>query len=142
MDKNAFVSSMVPNRNYRLITDLYIRTVNIIAEQAESKWTPIRNILYKFYDDIGYSRLQNSVIGNQAQQFNDLYRKDANGNRLLRLLNPYDSNDMAQISTHRGVKQQFLKKILFEFAKIRYPMNGIKFDFTSESDPALQSFIE
>ena len=142
MDKNVFVSSRVPNRNFRLITDLYIRTINTIAEQAESKWIPIRNILYKFYDDIGYSRLQNSVIGNQAQQFNDLYRKDANGNRLLRLLNPYDSNDMAQISTHRGVKQQFLKKILFEFAKIRYPMNGIKFDFTSESDPALQSFIE
>ena len=54
MDKNAFVSSRVPNRNYRLITDLYIRTINTIAEQAESKWTPIRNILYKFYDDIGY----------------------------------------------------------------------------------------
>lgn len=49
---------------------------------------------------------------------------------------------MAQIQTHRGIKQQFLKKILFEFAKIRYPMNEIKFDFTSESDPALQSFIE
>lgn len=142
MDKNAFVSSRVSNRNYRLITDLYTKTINTIAEQAESKWIPIRNILYKFYDDIGYSRLQNSVIGNQAQQFNDLYRKDANGNRLLRLLNPYNSNDMAQIQTHRGIKQQFLKKILFEFAKIRYPMNGIKFDFTSESDPALQSFIE
>lgn len=142
VDKNVFVSSRVPNRNYRLITDLYTKTINTIAEQAESKWIPIRDILYKFYDDIGYSRVQNSIIGNQAQQFNDLYRKDANGNRLLRLLNPYDSNDMAQIQTHRGIKQQFLKKILFEFAKIRYPMNGIKFDFTSESDPALQSFIE
>lgn len=142
VDKNVFVSSRVPNRNYRLITDLYTKTINTIAEQAESKWIPIRDILYKFYDDIGYSRIQNSVIGNQAQQFNDLYRKDANGNRLLRLLNPYDANDMAQIQSHRGIKQQFLKKILFEFAKIRYPMNGIKFDFTSESDPALQSFIE
>lgn len=99
-------------------------------------------MFYKFYDDIGYSRLQNTIIGNQAQQFNDLYRKDANGNKLLRLLNPYDSNDMAQIQSHRGIKQQFLKKILFEFAKIRYPMKGIKFDFTSESDPALQAFIE
>lgn len=142
VDKNGFVSSRVPNRNYRLITDLYTKTINTIAEQAESKWIPIRDILYKFYDDIGYTRLQNATIGNQAQQFNDLYRKDANGNRLLRLLNPYDSNDMAQIQSHRGIKQQFLKKILFEFAKIRYPMNGIKFDFTSESDPALQSFIE
>lgn len=142
VDKNVFVSSRVPNRNYRLITDLYTKTINTIAEQAESKWIPIRELLYRFYDDIGYSRVQNSVIGNQAQQFNDLYRKDANGNRLLRLLNPYDSNDMAQIQSHRGIKQQFLKKILFEFAKIRYPMNGIKFDFTSESDPALQSFIE
>lgn len=142
MNKNAFISSRVPNRNVQLITNLYTETIRTIAEQADSKWIPIRNLLYKFYEDIGYSRLQNSVIGNQAQQFNDLYRKDANGNRLLRLLNPYDTYDMSQISTHRGIKQQFLKKILFEFAKIRYPMNGIKFNFTSESDPALQSFIE
>ena len=142
IDKNVFVSSRVNNRNFLIISDLYTKTINTIAEQAESKWVPIRDLLYKFYNDIGYSRLQNSTLGNQAQQFNDLYRRDANGNRLLRLLNPYDSNDMAQIKTHRGIKQQFLKKVLFEFAKIRYPMNGIRFDFTSESDPALQSFIE
>lgn len=142
MSKNVFISSRIPNRNVRLISDLYTKTINSIAEQAESKWIPIRKLLYKFYDDIGYTRLQNSTIGNQAQQFNDLYRRDANGNRLLRLLNPYDANDMAQIQSHRGAKQQFLKRILFEFAKIRYPMNNIRFDFTSESDPALQVFIE
>lgn len=32
MDKNVFVSSRVPNRNVRLITDLYTRTINTIAE--------------------------------------------------------------------------------------------------------------
>lgn len=32
VDKNGFVSSRVPNRNYRLITDLYTKTINTIAE--------------------------------------------------------------------------------------------------------------
>jgi hypothetical protein len=32
MDKNAFVSSRVPSRNYRIITDLYTKTINTIAE--------------------------------------------------------------------------------------------------------------
>lgn len=32
VDKNVFVSSRVPNRNYRLITDLYTKTINTIAE--------------------------------------------------------------------------------------------------------------
>lgn len=142
IDRHVFISSRVPNRNFRLVTSIYTRAINNIAEQAEAKWISMRDLFFKFYDDIGYSRVQNSTIGNQASQFNDLYRKDRNGNRTLRLLNPYDENDMAQIKTHRGVKQQFLKKILFEFAKIRYPMRGIKFNFTSESDPALQRFIE
>ena len=141
IDRNVLISSRVPNRNFLIIQDLYTKTINTIAEKTENRWIPIRQLIFKFYDDIGYSRLQNSTIGNQAQQFNDLYKKDANGNRLLRLLNPYDSHDMAQIQSHSGVKQQFLKRILFEFAKVRYPMNGIKFDFSSESDPALQQFI-
>lgn len=142
INRNAMVSSRVPNRNFQLVVNLYTETINKIAEQAESKWVPIRKLLFKFYDDIGYSRIQNSTIGNLAQQFDDLYRRDINGKKLLRLLNPYDAYDMAQIKTHRGVKQQFLKRILFEFAKIKYPMNGIKFNFTSESDPNLQAFIE
>lgn len=142
VSKNAFISSRVPNRNMQIITDLYTRTINTIAEKTESKWVPIRKLLFQFYDDIGYSRFQNSTVGNLAQQFDDLYMRDVNGKRLLRLLNPYDPNDMAQIKDKRGIKQQFLKRILFEFAKVRYPMKGIKFNFTSESDPALQEFIQ
>lgn len=142
MDRYGFVSGSVPNRNFRIIVDLYTKTINSIAEQAENKWVPIRKLLYKYYDDIGYTKLQNATIGNQASQFEDLYRKDNQGHNLLRLLNPYDVNDMAQITSHKSVKQEFLKRILFEFAKVRYPMMGISFNFTSVEDPNLQAFIK
>jgi len=34
IDKNVFVSSRVPNSNFRIITDLYNRALNTIAEKA------------------------------------------------------------------------------------------------------------
>lgn len=143
IDKNVFISSRVPNRNFRIITDLYNRALNIIAEKAIQKWIPIRSFLKTYYDAIGYSRIQNSVLGNQAKQFQDLYKKDSQGNNTLELLNPYSKNDMAQIdSDKRNAKQQLLKRVLFEFAKIKYPNQGISFDYTSPDDAKLQDFIQ
>ena len=141
-DKYVYVSDRVPNRNFQIIVNQYTKAVNAIAEQTGDKWASLRSVFEEYYKNVGYTRLQNSTFGGQAKVFDDLYRRTKEGKRLLRLLNPYDPYDMSQIKEHRAIKQQFLKKILFEFAKIRYPMNGIKFDFTSESDPALQSFIE
>lgn len=141
LDRQVFVSSRVPNRNFQIITELYNKAINRIAERAMDQWIPARSLFHKFYDDIGYSRLQNSVIGNQSSQFDDLYRKDSKGNKSLQLLNPYDENDMAQIKTNRTIKQQFLKRILFKFAQTRYSMLHIPFDFTSAEDPKLQDFI-
>lgn len=144
IDKNVFVSSRVPNSNFRIITDLYNRALNTIAEKAVQKWIPIRSFFKTFYDEIGYSRLQNSILGNQAKQFQDLYKRDSQGNNTLELLNPYNPNEMAQIKNDgkKNAKQQFLKRILFEFAKIKYPNQGIQFDFTSADDPKLQEFIK
>lgn len=142
ISEHFYVSDLVPKENYQLIVNLYTKAINSIAEQTSKIYTPIRNVFFDFYDKIGYSRVQNSTMGGQAKQFDDLYKKDKNGNKLLRLLNPYDNNDIAQIQSHRDIKQKFLKKILFEFAKIRYPMNGIEFNFTDENDPALLKFIE
>lgn len=141
LDRQVFVSSKVPNRNYQIITELYNRTINRIAEEAMKRWIPIRSIFNNFYETIGYSRLQNSTIGNQANQFDDLYKKDAQGNNELRLLNPYDNTEMAQIQTHREEKRQFLKRILFNFAKTRYSMLNIPFNYTSAEDPKLLDFI-
>jgi hypothetical protein len=48
-------------------------------------------------------------------------------------------------STANNLKPEervLLKKALFTFAKVRSEMFGIKFDFTSENDPALIKFIE
>lgn len=142
MDKNVFISSRVPNRNFKIITDLYTKTLNSIAEQVEHKWIPIRQILFKYYDEVGYSRAQNTLVGGQVKTFEDLYKRDSQGNNLLRLLNPYDEYDMAQITSNKIAKQKFLKKVLFEFAKVRYPRKGITFKFSNEDDPLLLKFIE
>ena len=142
-DKYCYVADRVPNRNYQVIVDQYTKAINAISEQTGNKWASLRKIFEDYYDKVGYSRVQNSTLGGQARVFDDLYLRTKDGKRLLRLLNPYDPYDMGQIKPeHRAMKQQFLKKILYEFAKIKYPMRGIKFDFTSESDPALQTFIE
>ena len=140
-DKYAYVADRVPNRNFQIIVEQYTKAINAIAEQTGNKWASLRSVFEDFYNEIGYSRVQNSTLGGQALQFDDLYRKTKEGKKLLRLLNPYDIYDMSQIKNHRNTKQKFLKRILFEFAKIRYPMNGIKFDFTNEDDPALLIFI-
>lgn len=138
------VSSIIPNQNVEMITSQLSKTINKVADMFQQKWGAIRKIFFEYYDAVGYTRLQNSVIGGQETVFRDLYLKDARGNRTLRLLNPYDANDMAQInpSSHRDAKQKFLKKVLFEFAKIRYNKLGIDFSFKDCDDPDLLEFID
>jgi hypothetical protein len=69
------------------------------------KWKPIRTMLFKFYDDVNYTRFQNSTLGGQAKIFDNLFKRDKNGNKLLTLLNPYDDNDMAQITEDRDIRR-------------------------------------
>ena len=142
IDRNMMITSRIPSYNVRIVTDLYTRSINKIAEQTMEKWKPIRTMLFKFYDDVNYTRFQNSTLGGQAKIFDNLFKRDKNGNKLLTLLNPYDDNDMAQITEDRDIRRQFLKRILFEFAKVKYPMRGIKFEFNSAEDSRLQKFIE
>ena len=142
LDMEMFITSRIPNRNVLLITQEYAKAINKVSEKVGNKFANIRKLFYDYYDEIGYSRFRNSTLGMQEKAFSDLYVKDAKGNKTLRLLNPYNSNDMAQITSNRDAKQKFLKKILFEFAKIKYSMQGITFNFYSENDPKLQEFIE
>lgn len=144
IDMEMFITSRIPNRNVLLIVQEYTKAINKVSEKTGNKFSHIRKIFYDYYDEIGYSRLRNSTLGLQEKAFSDLYLTDAKGNKQLRLLNPYNAHDMAQITSNRDAKQKFLKKILFEFAKIKYSMQGIAFsdNFYSENDPKLQEFIK
>ena len=142
-DTKGMISNRLRNKNMQLITELYTRTINVISEKAMTHWEPIRKVFFQFYKDMGYSTTRNAVIGDLVRIFDDLYAKDERGERTLRLLNPYDDADMAQIpQDKREIKRKFLKRVLFEFARIKYPQQGISFDFSSEEDPNLQRFIE
>ena len=140
-DSKGMISSRIRNKNVQLVTELYTRTINEISEKVHIKWEPIRQVFFQFYKDMGYSTTRNAVRGDLVRIFDDLYAQDERGERTLRLLNPYDNADMAQIKDKREIKRKFLKRVLFEFAKVRYPQKGIAFNFKNENDPDLQEFI-
>jgi hypothetical protein len=41
-----------------------------------NKYTPIREIFMQFYEDAGYTKTQNALIGNQASVYESLYEVD------------------------------------------------------------------
>jgi hypothetical protein len=41
-----------------------------------TRYSPIKDIFMKFYEDAGYTKTQNAVIGNQASVYLNLYEKD------------------------------------------------------------------
>lgn len=57
------VSSIIPNQNVEMITSQLSKTINKVADMFQQKWGAIRKIFFEYYDAVGYTRLQNSVIG-------------------------------------------------------------------------------
>lgn len=83
-----------------------------------SRYAPVREIIQQYYKDCGYSDVQNSIIGNQATQYENLYEK-INGENTMRFKNPYDnSNDL------KPHERKFLKDILWEINQVRAEMMG------------------
>lgn len=97
------------------------------------RYSPIRSVFMEFYEKAGYTKTQNAIIGNQASVYKNLYEKDENGNRTMQFKNPYNEfNDL------KNYERDFLKKILFEFHKIRCEMLGRPNDIKNPDDPKLQ----
>jgi hypothetical protein len=54
------------------------------------RYAPIKKIIKKYYDAIGYTPLENSVIGNQNRVFTNLLEIDkTTGEKTMRFKNPY-----------------------------------------------------
>ena len=104
-----------------------------IANDMLTRYSPIRPIFMEFYEKAGYSKTQNALIGNQASVYKNLYETDPNGNRTMQFKNPYDEfNDL------KDYERDFLKKILYEFHKIRCEMLGRTNDIKGPDDPKLK----
>ena len=125
-------TSSINNSNVRQVSFMFQKAIDKIANTMVQKYTPIKDIFMKFYEDAGYTKTQNAIIGNQAVVYENLYEKDEDGNRLMQFKNPYDDfNDL------KDYERVFLKKILYEFHKVRCDVIGIKNDIKGIDDPKL-----
>lgn len=127
-------NNSITNSNIRQIGFMFQRSIDKIANDMVTKYSPIRNIFMEFYEDAGYTKTQNAIIGNQASVYTNLYELDLNGNRTMQFKNPYD-----EFNNLKDYERKFLKKILYEFHKVRCEMLGIINDIEGPNDPKLKS---
>ena len=127
-------NNSIANSNVRQVGFMFQKSIDKIANDMVTRYTPIRNIFMKFYEDAGYTKTQNALIGNQASVYTNLYELDLDGNRTMQFKNPYDEfNDL------KDYERDFLKKILYEFHKVRCEVIGIKNDIKGPDDEKLKT---
>jgi hypothetical protein len=127
-------NNSITNSNIRQIGFMFQRSIDKIANDMVTRYSPIRNIFMEFYENAGYTKTQNAVIGNQASVYTNLYELDLNGNRTMQFKNPYD-----EFNNLKPYEREFLKKILYEFHKVRCEMLGITNDIEGPNDSKLKS---
>ena len=120
---------------------MFTRTVDDIASKVKEEYNHIYNFTMDFYNDMGFGGARASVIGDQARAFDNLYRRDKAGNLLMEFRDPYKTDSLTPLNT---TEKKYLKKVLFELAKIRSEMYGFTFNFSRNNldDPELIRFIE
>lgn len=134
----GMVQTRVPNQTYQGVVNSFIQTVDDIAFKVKSEYNHIYNFTMNFYNQTGFGNLRASVIGDQARAFENLYERDSSNQIIMRFRNPYSQDNFTPMS---NAEKTYLKKVLFEFAKIRSKMYGFKFDYKSYDSPELIEFI-
>ena len=135
MEANMYSASDVPSANANIVTGLFHRAADRIAEESYKDSVPVQTYLQEYYNAIGRSNFQNSTLGLQTKAFQNLY-EEIDGKKTMRFKNPYTDVTLTE------PERKLLKQALFTFAKVRTKMfPGLKFDFSSYDDPNLQSFV-
>lgn len=122
----------IPNTNVRTVAFMFQRSIDKISGQMLERYSPIRTKILNFLEKKGYSATENSLIGNHAAQFDNLYERDLNGEKTLRFKNPYDMSVNLE-----DYERDFLKDILYEMNKIRHEMKGMTWEYTGVNDKDL-----
>lgn len=125
-------SQSVSDPNIKTIVNNLQVTHDAIASQFLDIFDKdIQGRINKFYQDVGYSSVQNMTVGNQTAQYSNMYDTES---ELMSFKNPYDnSNNLT------SAERDFLKFALFQFHKIRN--NGVS-NFTSENDYRIAEHIQ
>lgn len=138
IDIYSFTAPTIPDYNVRIVVNNLQTTLDSIAYEENQEYEKyIQNIVLEYYEDCGYSKTQNLVIGNQLHLFDNLYQVDEKGNRLLIFKNPYDNTN--DLKPH---ERKFLKKALFYLNKVKTAKSpNAKVLFKDENDPEIDKYI-
>lgn len=136
----GFVQNRVPNKTYQGVTSTFTKTVDVVASKVRDEYSHIYNFTMDFYNQSGFSEFRATTLGDQNLAFNNLYKKDKSGNILMEFRNPYTQDSLPPLSKH---EKTYLKKVLFELAKIRSEIYGFDFNFSKYDldNPQLIQFI-
>lgn len=133
MHATMMKTSSVGNTSIRRVATLTHNTIDQIRAKILERYVDkVSPIFQEFYEEGGYIKLLNATVGNQASMYKNLYEVDENGNRSLTVKNPYNPG-----SDLKDFERKFLKKILYEFYKVRCEMTGIPLDISGIDDPKL-----
>lgn len=131
MDALTFTAMNVPDINVRIVAENLQITHDTIASEFMEQFSPMNKVFEEFFDAVGYSQLEGVTIGDEANQFQNLYDPD---DELMKFKNPYDnSNDLSP------AERELLKKVLFAMAKITTHDN---FQFESYNNPKIADYIK
>ena len=127
----------IGNQNIQIVREVTSRGYDEISRRYNEGFLPyIRKQISSFEEGIGYSGIRKTVIGDGANRFNHLFRRDSSGNLLngeLILKNPW-SNDPKLSDSDR----KFLKFVLFTLNKYNNPgwknVEDMNEDSLSETD--------
>lgn len=131
-------ANRVPNRTFRTVVNLYIKTVDNIAMEVRSRYNPIFNYITRFYDSSQFSNMRNAILGDQVNAFKNMFRIDENGNKTMEFRNPYISDTQTALTT---AEKTCLKNILYDLTKMRCELYGKTFDF-KRADIESKEYIE
>lgn len=135
IDKNAFTTTTVPDSNLKIVIDNLQITHDNIASRFLKNYNKINKPFETFYKEIGYTAQQNMSSGNQAMQFNNLFKRDfETGKNTMTFKNPYDMSEDLTNS-----ERKLLKQILFQILDIH---SNHQIPFKSADDPKLADYVK
>lgn len=122
----VMTQNRINNKTYNGVVNLFIKAVDDVAYEVKSDYNQIYNFTTDFYNKTGFSSIRNSSVGDQAKAFNNLYVINNEGKRLMQFRNPYEKDSQTELS---AAEKSYLKRVLYEFARIRSKIYGFDFDF-------------
>ena len=141
--RNVLPQYANPDENVRFFNNAYANAANRAANDFVHRWAEIKPDIEKYESDAGVTIIDTKIIGSTEHVYDKFYKKDpATGANTFMFVNPY-SDDESAIAGLTTEDRTFLKKILFQFAKVRAENNpDLHFDFTGINDPRLMEFIK